>query len=178
MRRRNKEEFFEDHIIPLYKVVLSYAYSRLKSKEPAEDATQQAMEKAWQNFDQLRDRNKYKQWVMQIAHNEIRHFYRDQQPQAQQTVDVESLKEEGLELKDALAEDELYEMIQKETLCQLFYGLKEAYKSVIVLHLLHGFTFAEIAEVMDMNPNTVRSNYIRGLALVKERHSLLAKEQE
>ena len=70
------EEDFEALIGPLVEPGLRLAYSMLGNRAEAEDATQEAITKAWRGMRSLRDRSQARPWFLAIVANQCRNVRR------------------------------------------------------------------------------------------------------
>ena len=73
---RDAEHEFEALIGPLVEPALRLAYSMLGDRAEAEDATQDAITKAWRNLSRLRDRGQARPWFLAIVANQCRNTLR------------------------------------------------------------------------------------------------------
>ena len=70
------EQEFEALIGPLVETGLRLAFSMLGNRAEAEDATQEAITKAWRNLRSLRDRSQARPWFLAIVANQCRNVRR------------------------------------------------------------------------------------------------------
>ena len=73
---RVAEQEFEALVGPLVEPGLRLAYSMLGDRAEAEDATQEAITKAWRNLGRLRDRDQARPWFLAIVANQCRNVRR------------------------------------------------------------------------------------------------------
>ncbi len=73
---RVAEHEFEALIGPLVEPGLRLAYSMLGDRAEAEDATQEAITKAWRNLGSLRDRAQVRPWFLSVVANQCRNMRR------------------------------------------------------------------------------------------------------
>jgi RNA polymerase sigma-70 factor (ECF subfamily) len=73
---RVADQEFEALIGPLVEPGLRLAYSMLGDRAEAEDATQEAITKAWRNLGRLRDRDQARPWFLAIVANQCRNMRR------------------------------------------------------------------------------------------------------
>src|SRR5947208_15983261 len=73
---RVAEQEFEALIGPLVEPGLRLAYSMLGDRAEAEDATQEAITKAWRNLSRLRDRDQASPCFLAIVANQCRNMRR------------------------------------------------------------------------------------------------------
>jgi RNA polymerase sigma-70 factor (ECF subfamily) len=73
---RVAEQEFEALIGPLVEPGLRLAYSMLGDRAEAEDATQEAITKAWRNLGRLRDTAQVRPWFLSVVANQCRNMRR------------------------------------------------------------------------------------------------------
>jgi len=73
---RAGEQEFEAMIGPLVEPGLRLAFSMLGDRAEAEDATQEAITRAWKGLPQLRDRTQLRPWFLAIVANQCRNVRR------------------------------------------------------------------------------------------------------
>src|SRR5438552_18378777 len=73
---REAEQEFEALIGPLVEPGLRLAFSMLGNRSEAEDATQDAITKAWRSLSRLRDRSQVRPWFLAIVANQCRNVRR------------------------------------------------------------------------------------------------------
>jgi RNA polymerase sigma-70 factor, ECF subfamily len=73
---RVDENAFELLIGPLVEPGLRLAYSMLGDRAEAEDATQEAISRAWRRLSQLRDQSQVRPWFLAIVANHCRNLRR------------------------------------------------------------------------------------------------------
>ena len=79
------QRLLEQHYRPLERFVRF----RMEGTGEAEDILQEVLITACQRFDHLRDHEKFKPWILAIAQNKCRDYYRRKQPQQVPIEDVE-----------------------------------------------------------------------------------------
>ena len=82
---RDEKEFFCECIRQHEKSMYALAFSILKNENDAADIMQEAILKAYCNMDNLRDKKKFKSWILSIVHNTAIEFLRKHR----ETVDIE-----------------------------------------------------------------------------------------
>jgi RNA polymerase sigma-70 factor, ECF subfamily len=73
---RAGEQEFESLVGPLVEPGLRLAFSMLGDRAEAEDATQEAITRAWKRLPQLRDRAQIRPWFLAIVANQCRNVRR------------------------------------------------------------------------------------------------------
>jgi RNA polymerase sigma-70 factor, ECF subfamily len=135
---------------------LAYRVARgiLRNTADAEDVAQEALLRAYRRFDRLRDRNRFRAWLIRIAfrlaldrlrsgkRRELRDTLWSQpelQPRAETAEDLAASHEFQVHLENALAE------------------LPEKLRLVLLLAAMEGHTIEEIASMLGIPAGTVKS---------------------
>src|SRR5215213_10162621 len=127
-----------------------YAVARLilRAAEPAEDAVQEALVRAWQQLPSLRDVDRFDAWLYRLVVNACA----DQGRQLRRW----STQVRPLPL-DVAIDDDTGAVADREQLARGFDRLKPEQRAVIVLHHYSGFSAAEIANMLGIPEGTARS---------------------
>ncbi len=147
----------QNQVAQLYNPLLGYVRKRVRNQEDAEDLTQDVFFKlAKSNNDQV---DNLKNWVYTIARNTITDYYRKNQLQTKAIegntyFDTESIEDAGQELGKCVG--------------SFVNQLPEEYRELLTLSELNEIPQKEIADLLDMNYETVRSRIQRGRKKLKE----------
>lgn len=150
------ESAFKTYIERLYK----YTYFRLNSREDAEDIVSESFAKFIENEPQIKDP---KSWLFRTARNLIIDKYRKNSSK------FEEKEKEYLEIPDE-AEPFEKELITKEIIIEireLVKILDDTTQEIIILKIWEDMKFEEIAELININLNTVKFKYYEGLKKMK-----------
>lgn len=141
-------------------VVYNASYNIVLNEQDAEEIAHDAILAA---FSLLRDfkgnESCFVAWVKKIAVNKSIDKYR-RDSRRPLLVDVEEFKEK---IEDD--DDETYSIEQVKAALA---GLPEGYRVVITLRLLEEMEYEDIANRLNINESSVRSQYSRGIAKLKE----------
>ena len=157
LRRGDPESWrhlFEDESGPIYR----YAYSRLGSREDAEDVTNQVFAEAWNAIERYRDEGlPVRAWLFGIARRlASRHHARFMTRNGH--VSIDALQVEGS--PDAVSADQL-------ALAQALAALEPAYAEVLSLRYVHGLPLAEVAAVLKTSVDGVKGRQKRALEALR-----------
>lgn len=173
-----KFEKIEDQIAELYKDVYYYSLARVRDEDSAGDIAQNVMEKSLLNIDSLKKEEAIKAWVMQIAANEIRLYFRSlaQYRSIFYAADEEHTEEQEKELQSitSMEADILENLVGEEeklNLMSALTSLEEKYQGVILLKAMNEMSLVKAAEILGIKVNTARTRYARGLKLLKEAYT-------
>lgn len=146
------------------------ARSILGSDADAEDAVQAAYIAAFRNLDSFRAGARFSTWLTRIAINEAL----SQRRRQRSTVGLEQVDIEGrsqvIPFPGPDAPDPEVEMSRKEVrtlLEQLIDDLPPPFRTVFVLREVEGLGVEEIAEQLDLQPETVRTRVFRARRLLR-----------
>lgn len=134
----------------MYKVARSY----LHSQEDVADAIQETIITCYEKINSLREPKYFKTWLIRILINKCKDMLK--------RGSRESLLEVFPEQEDecmALQNCEFDELINQ---------LDDKYKMVILLYHLEGFKVREIAEILELDENTVKTRLARGRKKLKK----------
>ena len=133
------------------------AFAYVKEEETALDIVQEVVCKAYKSIENLREPKFFNTWIMRIAINVATDFYNKKS----KVVCME--KEELLSKIDAKYDDNDERLFLMESLDKL----DEKYKKIIVLKYFDDLTFKDIAEILEMPENTVKTNLYKGLSILR-----------
>ncbi len=153
-KRRDPDSFIaliENAKPEMYKI----AYSILHNDADAADAISETILKSWKDIDKLRKAKYFKTWLIRILINNCNDIIRKNS----RTIYVESY--ESIEPSD---DSEMSE----ENISECFDGLCEKHRLIMILYYSHGFKIREIAQMLDMNENTVKTRLSRARNEFKE----------
>ena len=157
---------------PIYNFVHRY----VGRSEDSKDVTQRVFIKVHRNLRTLKDAAKFSSWIYQIALNlcrdEAKSKYRTSvqsldQIQETKNFDVSSETDEsGYSISDPGATLERTEL--RALLEQALEMIPEEQKTVVIMKEFQGLKFIEIAEILDLPVNTVKSRMYYGLSALKK----------
>lgn len=155
------EELLLTHLDSFYAFALRLA----RNRQSAEDLVQEASLRAFKAFPQLRERNRFKNWIFRI----LRNVFLDGQSRYRHTTEsLEDVPEIDL-VQDG--EKLLFEGVLHEEIRQAFDTLPLDYSTTLWLFDVEGFSQQEISEILDCPVGTVASRVYRARAML--RHTLM-----
>lgn len=169
----NREHFYP-LIQPYERAVYSTAFSILGNAADAEDVSQEVFLKALKNLASFRGEAKFSTWLIQIAFNEARMTLRRNRPKQYESLDAGQEGEEGdyrprdfadwREIpSEALARKELRESILRAVI-----GLKDIYRSVLILRDMRHLSVRETADLLGVSDDVVKTRLLRARLKVRD----------
>ncbi len=176
-----KERFEKDALVFVNQI---YAAALRYTKDPhdAEDLVQDTYAKAFTSFHQFEEGTNLKAWLYRILTTTFINNYRKDQRRPQQS-DGEI---EDWQLADAAshssdlgksAEDEVLENLPDTDIRNALASLPEEFRLVIYYSDVEGYSYKEVAEILDIPSGTVMSRLHRGRKLLRQALSEYAKER-
>lgn len=142
----------------LYRV----AKSILHNDEDCADAIQNAIMKAYQKLNTLRNDQYFKTWLTRIVINECYLIIR----YAQRYVSLEDYPGWDTAAVESAEKDLM--TAESEVMLELM-QLDDKYRLPIVLHEIEGYSAREIAKIMGLTETNVRNRLHRGKAMLRQR---------
>jgi RNA polymerase sigma-70 factor, ECF subfamily len=158
---------FERDVLPLLPNLYGAALRLTRNPQDAEDLVQEAYLRAYRGFSGFQEGTNLRAWMYRILTNTFINSYRKKQRQPQ-TVDAEEIEDWYLYDKlgesgvEASAETEVLEKIPDEDVQRALEELPENFRMAVLLADVEGFSYKEIAEILDIPIGTVMSRLHRG----------------
>ncbi|NBC82325.1 MAG: sigma-70 family RNA polymerase sigma factor [Bacteroidetes bacterium] len=150
-KRKAQMYLYEHYAALLLGVCIRYA----ESKPEAEDILQEAFLKIFDNIDSYTGKGNFEGWMKRIVINTaITHYHKNKKYYHHQ--DVEDMTEE--ELKINITPDTEYSV---KELHDLLAQMPEGYRMVFNLYAVEGYKHKEIAEKLNIDESTSKSQYLR-----------------
>ena len=155
----SKQRRYNSLVKALHADIFRYAYWLCDDKHVAEDITQETFLRAWRALDSLKDDKAAKAWLITILRREnARRFERKQ-------FDYADIEQDTLE--DTLGNSS-EELVEQYLIRRHIAKLDMEYREPLLLQLIGGFSGDEIAELMELNRNTVMTRLFRARNQLKE----------
>ena len=135
---------FSESVLEIEQTLYRVAKTMLGSEADCADAAQQAILKAWENLDTLRQPQYFKTWLTRILINECTAILR----QRKRRSSYEQEPEESVSAPLEQDHSDLYEALS---------SLDEKYRLPVILYYLEGFKTREIAKMLNVPEGTVKS---------------------
>lgn len=162
-----QKDTFEFLMKKYYRQIMKLVYSYVRDLYEAEDITQEIFYKVYRHLKDFKGNSSYYTWIYKIAVNQCRDYlksatYRKRallQPFSGKIIDLTVQRQ--------------FEAIESKDLLKKIFDLPVKLKEVIILYYFESFTTVEIAEILSISENTVRTRLSRGR---KKLEKLLSKE--
>lgn len=174
------KERFAEQAMPFMGSLYSAALRMARNPADAEDLVQETYLKAYRAFGSFQEGTNLKSWLYKILTNTFINSYRSRRRRPVETdlEDVEDLylyhRLGGLEGASVgrSAEDQVLDQFSEAEVKAAVESLPEAFRLVVVLSDVEGFSYKEIADILEIPIGTVMSRLHRGRkALQKTLHT-------
>jgi RNA polymerase sigma-70 factor (ECF subfamily) len=165
---------FERQALPFLDSLYNTAYRLARNSEDAEDLVQETYLKAYRSFEQFTPGTNLKAWMFKILKNAFINEYRRRQtvPPESDFADIEENLESHLRPEAAgqikNPEQEALDGALDEDVQRALDELPPDYRMAVVLADLEGFSYKEIADILEIPVGTVMSRLYRGRKLLEE----------
>jgi RNA polymerase sigma-70 factor (ECF subfamily) len=163
---------FERRLADSSTLAFRVAYGVLRNREDAEDVAQEALVKAYRKFESLRDRMRFRAWLVRIAWRlalDRQRANRRRERREQAVVEPES----ALSVEGAAAAKEFQEHVWRA-----IDDLPEALRVVVVLAAINGHDLSEVGALLGVPEGTVKSRLHRARKGLAERLRWIASGQK
>lgn len=147
------EKEFAARIWAMRQTLFRICFSQLPSAQDREDAVQEGLARAWRKRGQLREEGYLQTWLVRILLN----VCHDMQRRGQRMVPTAEIE---LPVQDTSPDGALREALL---------ALPEKYRLPILLYYLEGYSLRQVAQMLRIPENTVKTRLSRGRQQLKER---------
>jgi RNA polymerase sigma-70 factor, ECF subfamily len=159
------KEAFEELVRRHQHRVFAVAGGILRRREDVEDVAQQVFVKAFFSLKRFDQRAAFSTWLYKITVNECWDLLRKKKVRPlvyESDLSEEQVRQFGAsELQTSDATDILDRLEARQRVERLLEGLDERDRTMLILKEVEGFAVEEIAEILDLNANTVKVRLFR-----------------
>ncbi|HEY7659055.1 MAG TPA: sigma-70 family RNA polymerase sigma factor [Actinomycetota bacterium] len=160
-------ERFEREVLPLLPNLYGAALRMTRNPQDAEDVVQETYLRAYRGFAGFREGTNLRAWMYRILTNTFINSYRKRQrePATVPDDDIEDwylYDRLGASVAEPSAENEVLEQIPDEDVQRALESLPDGFRMAVLLADVEGFSYKEIAEILDIPIGTVMSRLHRG----------------
>jgi len=164
---------------PVYNLILGM----LGDTSDAADGTQEVFLKAFRGIRGFRHGSSLKTWLYRIAIREALNHKRWLKRHLQKTISIDAELEEGrehLEIEDLCATpfEQLAAREMQVVVQRALHSIPHVFRIAVILRDLEGFSYEEVAEILECSIGTVKSRILRGRRALKEILQPLLVDQE
>lgn len=159
---RDLDREFEARLAESLRLAFRVAYGVLRHRQDAEDVAQEAMTKAYRNFNRLRERDRFRTWLVRITWR----LAIDHQRSCRRQAITESIPAETGNVETAT--DILVARERSMQLWRAIDALPEKLRIVTVLAGIEEHNIREVALLLDLPEGTIKSRLFLARQRLKE----------
>lgn len=161
--RKAQKILFENYKSSMMGVCLRYC----KSRDEAEDVLMMAFMNVFSEIQTFKSGGQIGQWIRKIVVNtainnyrkNLKHYYHED---IDEIADVDNDESDNFQINDGNSTEDVIKIIQ---------DLPEGYRMVLNLHIVEGYKHKEIAEMLDINVGTSKSQLSKAKKIIQEKLS-------
>ena len=170
---REKVDIFDNEFLPQIDSMYNFAYRLTFDEDDAKDLVQETYLKAFRFIDSFQRGTNAKAWLFRILKNSFINDFRkkSKQPAKVDYQEVETYYNSD-DVDASITTDLRVEAVQDmigDEISNALNSLAVDFRTVIILCDLEGFTYEEMAKILDIPIGTVRSRLHRARNLLKEK---------
>jgi len=178
--QKQNEELFEKEFMPHVDALYNFAFHLTLNEEDANDLVQDTFLKAYRFIDSYERGTNAKAWLFQILKNSFINEYR-RKVRYPGEVDYEDYiayqdSDEASHVGELDLRDDVFKGLIGDEVTKALNDLPIDFRTVILLCDVEGFSYEEIAKIIDIPIGTVRSRLHRARNLMKEKLRDYAKK--
>jgi RNA polymerase sigma-70 factor (ECF subfamily) len=174
--RAEWRESFQERVVSLMDHLYRFALRLTHNPSEAEDLVSEAVVRAWDKIENLKDPNAFKPWIFQILANLHRNACR--KPGSEVSWNETDGDSEEFWIYENLAqpvlmwwnnpEQDFLNSVLRDDIKAAMDSLPDSYRGVVGLVLVDGFSYEEVSQIMDVPIGTIRSRVSRGRSMMQK----------
>ena len=174
------DTIFEKELLPHVGALQTFAYHLTYNQEDADDLVQETYMKAYRFIDKYEKGTNAKAWLFKILKNAYINEYRKKvkQPTKVDFEDIVAFHDTDDDRVSGYSDlrEEIFLHMMGDEVTTAINSLPIDFRTVILLCDIEGFTYEEIAAIIDVPIGTVRSRLFRARNLLKEKLTEYARQ--
>lgn len=176
-----KDELFERELLPFVDALHNFAFNLCYNADGANDLVQETYLKAYRFINSYQEGTNAKAWLFKILKNVYINQYR-QRSRRPTSVDIDEINvftesdEDHTQQAYLDLRKEMFDEMLGDEVTIALNSLPLEFRSVILLSDIEGFSYEEIAKIIEKPIGTVRSRLFRARNMLKEKLKNYADE--
>ncbi len=156
--RLSQRRLYEAYKVPMFRICLRYATNRTE----AEDMLQDGFIRVFTDLHQYKGQGALGGWIRKVIVNSALQYLRKNKKHTA-TTDIQAIHQTHF------AESDIHYQLNAQALTQLIQQLPTGYRLVFNLYVIEGYTHKEIAEQLQININTSKSQLSKAKAALRKK---------
>jgi RNA polymerase sigma-70 factor (ECF subfamily) len=171
-----RQKAFEELALPFMDSFYSTALRMTRNETEAEDLVQDAYLRAYRFFDKFEKGTNFRAWLFKIIRNVYINKYR-KASLSPQMMDVADAEASGSLSDTDTPERQIFDKLLDDDITKALDSLPDDFRLTLIMSDLEGFSYKEIAEILDCPIGTVMSRLHRGRKLLRRNLTDYAKNR-
>ena len=155
-----------------YKAMYNIAYRIVKDSFEAEDIMQDSFLTAFTKLESLKDTATFGSWLKRIVTNNSIYHYKKNSKYEEVNLDDVLYKVEN---NDGVTSDYEFTNLKARQVLETMKSLKENYRISLTLHLIEGYDYEEISEIMNISYANCRTTISRAKESLRQKLQFMAE---
>lgn len=162
------EDFFDELLNKYGEVIKRLIFTYVKNHSVTDDIAQEVFISIYKNMDRFKGESNIKTWIFRIAINKCKDYLKSPKYQVQKLLGT--FNELGNQTNDEKnTVDILIKRENRSELIEHVMRLPVKYREVIIHYYYFDFTIDEIAKLLSINSNTIKTRLSRAKKSLRER---------
>ncbi|WP_037349077.1 RNA polymerase sigma factor [Sediminibacter sp. Hel_I_10] len=154
-----------------YQAMFNTSLRIVKDRFEAEDIMQDSFLTAFTKLGKLKDHNMFGAWLKRIViNNSISHYKKNM---VHPDVPLEEVLYKIEHEHQGIDETEVFSNLKAKQVLEVMKSLKDNYKISLTLHLIEGYDYQEICEIMEISHANCRTMISRAKASLRQKMELM-----
>lgn len=149
-----------------YRAMFNTAIRIVKDTALAEDIMQESFLSAFTKLHTFKGEVTFGSWLKRIVINNSIYHYRKQRKKNEVALDEVLYKVED---NDGIASDHVFTELKAQKVMETMKGLKDNYRISLTLHLIEGYDYDEISEIMNISYANCRTTVSRAKESLRQK---------
>jgi len=155
-----------------YKAMYNIAYRIVKDSFEAEDIMQDSFLTAFTKLESLKDTATFGSWLKRIVTNNSIYHYKKNSKYEEVNLDDVLYKVEN---NDGVTSDYEFTNLKARQVLDTMKSLKDSYRIILTLHLIEGFDYEEISDILNITNANCRTTISRAKESLRHKLQLIAE---
>ena len=152
-----------------YKAMYNTSLRIVKDSFEAEDIVQDSFLTAFTKLDSLKESATFGSWLKRIVINNSIYHYNKNNKYNEVALDDILFKVEVENEDDGIASDDEFTNLKAQQIIETMKTLKDTYRVSLTLHLVEGYDYDEISEIMDISYANCRTTISRAKESLRQK---------
>ena len=165
LAKEGDEQAFEALVTAYERKVYNYALRSTGNEEDAMDVTQEVFLRVYRSLPGFKEESSFSTWLYRITYNICVDFSRKHAKRKELYLGVDGETADGKEIElpdESYAPEAVYGQKElREEIAGALMHLSDQHREVLVMREINGMSYAQIAEVLELEEGTVKSRIAR-----------------